>query len=182
MTERLTRELWIAHGFDVLRDKGHENLKADTMAKALGVSRGSFYWHFPSLGDFHSALLTTWREQNTQAVITQLQQLPNAHSQLAALIQQAIETPQPLENGMRRWGGANADVAAALAQVDEMRRTYLIDLLTGLGIPPDTARDRATLLTWAFIGRAFAPAFAAQTSKQTSTMLSKLLLATDQGA
>lgn len=82
---------------------------------------------------------------------------------------------------MRRWGGANAHVAAALAQADEMRRTYRANLLMGVGISKDTARDRATLLTWAFIGRAFASAFAAQTSQSTSTALSKLLLATEHG-
>lgn len=174
MPIRLTRKTWIEHGFDVLRYEGHERLKADTMAKALGVSRGSFYWHFPSLSDFHDALLATWRSENTLDVITELELLPDAQSKIATLIQMGIETPQPLENGMRRWGGVNADVAAALIEVDQIRTTYLTDLLIGAGLPAHIARDRAILLSWAAIGRAFAPTFVAETSPTTGHELSRI--------
>lgn len=176
MNERLTKDAWIKHGFDVLRYEGHEKLKADTMAKALGVSRGSFYWHFPSLGDFHDALLDTWRNEDTLDIITQLEVLPDAQAKVAALIQLGIDTPQPLENGMRRWGGVNKKVAAALAQVDEIRMTYLVDQLTGTGLPKQIATERAMLLSWAAIGRAFAPWLMVQTSASTGDSLSKIFL------
>ncbi|WP_299293759.1 TetR/AcrR family transcriptional regulator [uncultured Tateyamaria sp.] len=181
MSKRLTREAWISHGFDVLRSTGHEALKADTLCKALGVSRGSFYWHFPSLGEFHDALLVAWRQRNTEAVIAELQEHPDAETQLATLIQKAIETPQPLENAMRRWGGANPDVASALAQVDLLRRTYLVELLMGAGVSAAVAQDRATLLTWSFVGRSFAPMFVADTSPKVAVEMSALFLSKPAG-
>lgn len=174
MNERLTRKTWIEHGFDVLRYEGHEKLKAETMAKELNVSRGSFYWHFPSLGDFHDALLATWREENTLDIITQLEKLSGAQSQISALIQMGIDTPQLLENGMRRWGGVNDEVAFALSEVDQLRTNYLTELLIETGLPEQTARDRAVLLTWAAIGRAFAPNLIPQTSASTGHELSKI--------
>jgi len=176
MTSRLTRDAWIAHGFDVLRTTGHEALKADTMCKALGVSRGSFYWHFPSLSDFHNALLVAWRHQNTETVIAELQGYIDEASQLVALIQKAVDTPQPLENAMRRWGGANEGVAAALNDVDQTRRAYLADLLSAAGIEDQEAQDRATLLVWAMVGRSFVPAFAANVSRTIASDISGLLL------
>lgn len=154
--DRLTKENWIAHGFDVLRGPGHELLKADVMCKSLGVSRGSFYWHFPSVEHFHNALLDAWREQNTENVIAELQSMSDTDDQLAALLQRAIETPQPLERGMRRWAGANEKVAQALAAVDRTRAEYLTALLISNGLPEQVARDRSVLLTWAFVGCAFA--------------------------
>ena len=157
MTDRLTKDAWIAHGFDVLRGPGHERLKADTMSKSLGVSRGSFYWHFPSLKHFHTALLETWRRQNTENVITELQAMSSTDAQLAALFRKTIETPQPLERGMRRWGGANAEVAKAVAEVDRIRAGYLAALLQQLGLSKAASTDRSVLLAWAFVGRAFAP-------------------------
>jgi len=42
MKDRLSKDTWIKHGFDVLRIEGPQGLKADRMVKALGVSRGSF--------------------------------------------------------------------------------------------------------------------------------------------
>jgi AcrR family transcriptional regulator len=154
--DRMTKENWIAHGFDVLRGPGHEMLKADVMCKSLGVSRGSFYWHFPSVEHFHTALLDAWREQNTENVIAELQSMSDADDQLAALLQRAIETRQPLERGMRRWAGANEKVAQALAAVDRIRADYLTALLISRGLPEQAARDRSVLLTCAFVGRAFA--------------------------
>lgn len=154
--DRLTKDNWIAHGFDVLRGPGHEMLKADVMCKTLGVTRGSFYWHFPSVEHFRTALLDSWREQNTQNVIAELQSMSDADDQLAALLQRAIETPQPLERGMRRWAGADEKVAQALAAVDRTRTDYLTALLVSKGLPEQAARDRSVLLAWAFVGRAFA--------------------------
>lgn len=176
MADRLTRKNWIEHGFDVLRYEGHERLKAEPMAKALGVSRGSFYWHFPSLGDFHEALLNMWRNENTLDIISQLEKLPDAQTKIATLIQMGIDTPQPLENGMRRWGGVNDDVAAALASVDQIRTDYLTQILIDSGLPEDTARDRAVLLTWAAVGRAISPDLVTQTSVSTGLVLSKILV------
>ena len=176
MTDRLTRKVWIEHGFDVLRYEGHEKLKAEPMAKALGVSRGSFYWHFPSLGDFHDAMLNTWREEETLDIISQLEKLSGAQAKISALIQMGIETPQPLENGMRRWGGVNEEVQAAVAEVDQVRAAYLTKLLIDSGLPEQFARDRAVLLTWAAIGRAFAPTLATQTSPVIGDEISKIFV------
>jgi AcrR family transcriptional regulator len=141
MTDRWTRNAWIAHGFDVLQNGGHEKRKADKMAKTPGVSRGSINWHFPSLGDFHDAMLVAWREQNTQSIIAELKALPDAQAQFAVLIQKTIQTPQTLENSMRRWGGVNPEVAAALVEVDQLRMAYLINLMLALSVPDDVARD-----------------------------------------
>lgn len=46
MRNRLAKEDWIAHGFEVLKTEGPGGLKAVKMVKTLNVSRGSFYWHF----------------------------------------------------------------------------------------------------------------------------------------
>lgn len=178
MTDRLSRDAWVTHGLDVLRETGHEALKADKLSKSLGVSRGSFYWHFPSLGDFHAALLATWKAQNTEAIIAELKELPEPHLQLAELIKRAKETPQPLENAMRRWGGVNPQVATALAEVDQLRFSFLVALMVNLGVPAPEAKDRAIILTWAFIGRSFAPGFVAETSDTIADDLSALLLQT----
>ncbi len=176
MNKRFTREAWIAHGLGVLRDTGHEALKADTMCKTLGVSRGSFYWHFPSLGDFHDALLEAWKAQETENVITDLKNLQEPQKQLVELIQRTKDIAQPLENAMRRWGGANEKVRAALAEADQLRCSYLVDLMVGQGIDRQVAKDRAILLVWAFIGRAFAPEFVSESSATVAEDLSALVL------
>lgn len=176
MNNRLKREDWLVHGLNVLRHKGHERLKAEPLARSLGVSRGSFYWHFPALQDFHAAILQAWRKQITEAVITELSALPDKREQLETLVSRALATPQNLEVAMRRWGGVNPAVANAIAEVDQIRARFLEDLFCAHGYPKDRARSRAAILTWAFIGRAFAPQFTDQLPASAATDLSAALL------
>ena len=52
MTEQLSAGDWISQGLKALAESGFTALKADPLAKAMGVSRGSFYWHFADLAAF----------------------------------------------------------------------------------------------------------------------------------
>ena len=62
MTEQLSADDWINAGLKALAKGGFTALKADPLARTMGVSRGSFYWHFADLGAFHAAILKRWRE------------------------------------------------------------------------------------------------------------------------
>ena len=55
MTDQLSADDWISQGLKALAKSGFIALKADPLARAMGVSRGSFYWHFADLGAFHAA-------------------------------------------------------------------------------------------------------------------------------
>ncbi|MBM7068260.1 TetR/AcrR family transcriptional regulator [Actibacterium sp. 188UL27-1] len=158
MTDRLTRQDWILHGFATLKQTGPDGLKADRMVKALNVSRGSFYWHFKNIDDFNQALLTAWRTQITGAVIADLKDLPDGPAQIRDLIHRALTTPQELEAAMRHWANATPAVAKAVTEVDTLRIGYLDQTFRQMGQPVQIARASALLLHWAYVGRAVAPA------------------------
>jgi len=145
---------WIAHGIEVLKSEGHEGLKADRMVRALGVSRGSFYWHFKDIEDFHAQLIGFWRESITEAVIADLIALPPGADPLQELIGRVLGTPQRLERAVRLWAGASGRVARAVAEVDALRVGYVAGHLRSLGIAEHTAQARATFLGWAYTGHA----------------------------
>ena len=62
MTKRLTARDWIDFALTTLAREGFHALKADVLARKLGVSRGSFYWHFTELGTFHARVIEHWRQ------------------------------------------------------------------------------------------------------------------------
>lgn len=159
LANQLSQIDWINYGLDVLEKTGHEALKADLLAKGLKVSRGSFYWHFKDLNDFHLALVTAWKEQNTEAIIADLEQVPQGHEKVEALLAHCLETELPREAAMRRWSGISTIVAKAVQTVDEVRFKFLFAVLKSQGLSDDIARERATLLLWAYIGRSFAGSF-----------------------
>ncbi len=157
MADRLSRDEWLRHGLKTLAQSGDSALKADKLARALGVSRGSFYWHFKDLADYHGALLEAWREQATGAVIAEIDAAPEATDRLEKLMRRAFTGDLSLERGMRAWATHNADAGQMAARVDEQRVAFLTKLLDEAGVAPEASKPRALFLYWAFLGQALAP-------------------------
>ncbi len=76
MTDQLSAKDWLDQGLKTLAERGFTALKAEPLAKALGVSRGSFYWHFDDIGAFHAAILRHWREVAAEQIIANLKRGP----------------------------------------------------------------------------------------------------------
>ena len=56
----LTREDWIVAAVGALRRGGVDGVRIDVIAHELGVSRGSFYWHFRDRGELLETILSRW--------------------------------------------------------------------------------------------------------------------------
>ena len=69
MADQLSAKDWLDQGLKTLARSGFTALKAEPLAKAMGVSRGSFYWHFADIGAFHAAILKHWREVAAEQII-----------------------------------------------------------------------------------------------------------------
>ena len=68
-TERLSREDWIHSALELLSTAGVEGVKIVPLAERLGVTSGSFYWHFKNRRELHDALLDYWEREMTDAAI-----------------------------------------------------------------------------------------------------------------
>src|SRR6516165_10752422 len=73
MSDLLSAKDWLDQGIKALAANGVSALKAEPLAKAMGVSRGSFYWHFADIGAFRTAILAYWREVSAERVIADLE-------------------------------------------------------------------------------------------------------------
>lgn len=159
---RMSRDAWIDHGLAALAATGPEALNANALSRALGVTRGSFYWHFENLEAFEHAVLAAWRARTTEAAIAALEGLPPGQGRLEGLIERVLAGPEPVEGAIRRWAASNPGVAEALAAVDRLRLDYVRAELETAGLGREEAEARATTMIWACAGRtAVAPALAA---------------------
>ena len=68
---RGSEDLWIDAAYALLVESGVKSVKVMTVAKALGLSRTSFYWHFPDRDALLDALIRRWRERNTANLVAQ---------------------------------------------------------------------------------------------------------------
>jgi AcrR family transcriptional regulator len=152
MTDQLSAGDWLDQGLKTLAKSGFTALKAEPLAKAMGVSRGSFYWHFADVGVYHAALLKHWRDVATEQVIANLEEISKDRDALSLLLRRAFSSTPALENAVRTWASVDPAARAAVQAIDQRRLGYIEILLKQSGLPDDAARARAQILYWAFVG------------------------------
>jgi AcrR family transcriptional regulator len=86
MPDQLSAKDWLDAGLKALAASGFTALKAEPLARALKVSRGSFYWHFADLAAYHAALLGHWREVAAERIIADLESVPKGESPVRLLL------------------------------------------------------------------------------------------------
>ncbi|MBR1123354.1 TetR/AcrR family transcriptional regulator [Bradyrhizobium lablabi] len=151
MTDQLSAGDWLDQGLKVLAQRGFTALKADPLAKAMGVSRGSFYWHFTDIGAFHAAILKRWREVAAEQVIAGLE-AASGENPMSLLLTSALRNRQALEKAVRSWATVDAKARSAVQAIDRRRLDYLEHMLRQSGVSADIAAARAQILYWAFLG------------------------------
>jgi AcrR family transcriptional regulator len=154
MTKRLAAQDWTGFALKTLAREGFDALKADVLARKLGVSRGSFYWHFTDLDDFHARVIEHWRRTATEVVIADLDQYESHEERLEVLLRRVLAHHNALEMRMRAWADNNAEAAQAVRDMDRRRCDYIERLLVGAGIAPRLAATRVQLLYWTYLGAA----------------------------
>ncbi|MEM7739988.1 MAG: TetR/AcrR family transcriptional regulator [Pseudomonadota bacterium] len=124
------------------------------MAKSLGVSRGSFYWHFKDLASYHARLLEHWRAITTDAVIRDIDAGYDDRHRLEELMLRAIQRGRQtrLDQAIRHWALFDKTVEASLADVDRMRMAYITSLLVAAGVSQKKAMLRSRLIYAASLG------------------------------
>lgn len=143
---RLSPDKWLDAGFDALAATGPASLAAEPLARKLGTTKGSFYWHFKDVPSYQDALVTAWQAAALQQVLDALQESGDAETRLRSFGRAILK--DPIEPKLRVWGQSNKRVAKALKEVDIERLQYLGRLLSKLGLGnTDFARAiQATLM------------------------------------
>ena len=154
MSDQLSAQDWIDAGLKTLAKSGYSALKAEPLAKAMGVSRGSFYWHFADIGAFHAAVLKAWREVAAEAIIANVEAASDGDNALTVLLRRVFSEKLVLERAVRSWAAFDASARSAVQAIDRRRLDYVETLIRGRGVAPEKAEARAQILYWAFLGYA----------------------------
>jgi AcrR family transcriptional regulator len=178
---RLTADDWLRAGFRALVEAGPVALKAEPLSRALGTTKGSFYWHFRDIPDFHNRLLNHWKDAAEAA----LARAGHAQASPTERLHRLAEITAPeddahggaaTEAAIRAWAQADHTVADAVAEVDAARLAYTASVLAALGL---TNPDFARLLYGAHLGMQVLPGSAAENDGALSTLTAALLALQD---
>jgi AcrR family transcriptional regulator len=150
---RLSSGDWQQAALDALSEGGLQNIAIEMIAKRLGVTKGSFYWHFESRDALIGAALDLWESQEQEQVFGKLDALPDAQSRLKALISLVAHEIKAHKIYSELLKAVDHPlVKPVLERVSKRRIDYLTASFRQAGLPRKVALNRARLTYASYVG------------------------------
>ncbi len=152
-TPTLTAADWAEAALQMIAESGLGALTVDALAKRLGVTKGSFYWHFRTRADLLGAALVRWEQNATIEAMRGLDAIPDPRTRLQLILDASSQPPRS-----RSLYAALAEAAedplvrqslnrVATARIGDLETCY-----RALGRTPPLAKARALLAYAAYRG------------------------------
>jgi AcrR family transcriptional regulator len=155
-TVRTPRASWIDEGLKALGRGGPEAVRIEPLARALGVSKGGFYWHFEDRQALLGEMLDAWERRYVDEVIEVVDAVEgDARARLRRLFGLASASGGELlkvELAIRDWARRDKSVARRLRRVDNRRMAYMRSLFAEFLDDPDEVEARSLMTFSLFVG------------------------------
>lgn len=150
---RLSADDWAQAALDQIAEQGVASVAVEPLARRLGVTKGSFYWHFPSRDALLQAALERWEKFEQEAVFGSLEHVPDPRERLRALFQLvAHEATSHIIYGELLKALDHPLVAPVIGRVSQRRFDYLTASFRQAGLSRTDAQHRARLAYAAYVG------------------------------
>ncbi|KAB1144735.1 TetR/AcrR family transcriptional regulator [Streptomyces luteolifulvus] len=180
---RTPRGKWIEEGLRALSAGGPQAVRIESLAQALGVSKGGFYGYFRNRDALLTEILDTWEREVTEAVIERVESAGgDARAKLGRLFAIAGSDDGPMlgttaELAIRDWARRDEAVAQRLQRVDNRRMEYMRSLFGPLCADEDEVEVRCMITYSLRIGNHFIAAdHGARSRAEVMELITKWLL------
>ena len=146
---RKTRDDWLEAAIGLLKSGGIETVQITALSRALGITRGSFYWHFENRDDLLGAMIARWRARNTGVMLDALSGARDLDGGLLALFSVWVDHTRfdpALDQAVRDWARHAPHVARAVSAEDDARMAAISDFLIRHGFAQPEAYIRARVI------------------------------------
>ena len=148
----------MAEALETLADEGVSAVRVERLARSLGVTKGSFYWHFKSHGELLAKLGEYWADEHTIVIdSSEIQSQADAEAMLLRVLRRIIlEDANRYDPAMRAWALFDSLTAEAVSRVDEARLAFVKDLFVRMGFDREEAELRSRMSYYYVIGESLA--------------------------
>ena len=150
---QLSAQDWTNAALRALADGGVAAVRVDVLARSLGVTRGSFYWHFADRDALLQTALEQWEQTVTTQVIERMEDVGNPLARFEQLVRVAFG-PEPIP-GLQPAIMAHAKhpiVEPVLRRVTARRIDFIAEIFQDLGLTPAAARRHAIISYATYLG------------------------------
>ncbi|NYZ62495.1 TetR/AcrR family transcriptional regulator [Luteimonas deserti] len=150
---RLSADDWAQAALDLIAETGVQAVAVEPLARRLGVTKGSFYWHFPSRDALLQAALERWENVEQEALFGALETMPDPRERLRALFHMvAREYKSHVIYSALLKAQDHATVNPVIERVSKRRLDYLTASFRQAGLGREDAQHRARLTYAAYVG------------------------------
>jgi len=150
---RLSAETWAIAALDVIAEQGLAAVAVEPMARRLGVTKGSFYWHFPSREALLVSALERWERTEQEQVFGKMEAVSDPRARLRALFQLVAHEIRPHIIYSELLKALDHPVVKpVLERVSQQRLDYLTASFRQAGLNRVDAQNRARLAYAAYVG------------------------------
>ena len=150
---RLSAEDWALAALDVIASQGLAAVAVEPLARRLGVTKGSFYWHFPSREALLVAALERWEKTEQETVFGQMEAVSDPRLRLRELFELVAREPRSHIIYSELLKALDHPVVKpVLSRVSVRRMDYLAASFRQAGLPRLDAQNRARLAYAAYVG------------------------------
>jgi len=149
----LTAADWAEAALQLMAEAGLAALTVDMLARRLGVTKGSFYWHFKGRQELVAAALSRWEQRATSEAIAGLSAVTDPWQRLRFMIDATTQPPRSRSvYAALAEGAADPVVKRVLNRVASARIEYLETCYRELGFTPAQAKAKALFAYAAYRG------------------------------
>jgi AcrR family transcriptional regulator len=150
---RLSAADWEQAALDLIAKQGVGAVAVEALARQLGVTKGSFYWHFPNREALLKAALERWEKQDTDQVLGQVEPIADPRARLCELFRRTGREAKShaIYSALLR-ALDHPIVQPVMARVSARRLDFLTLAYRQVGMSRSVAAHRARLAYAAYVG------------------------------
>lgn len=150
---RLCAEDWEEAALQLIAEQGVNAVAVEALARQLGVTKGSFYWHFRTREALVQAALERWELYGEREIIGQIESIPDPRVRLPELFRRVAHELQPHRVYAALLKALDhPQVVPVMARVSQRRMEFLNTAYREAGMPTAEALNRARLTYAAYVG------------------------------
>jgi AcrR family transcriptional regulator len=144
---------WVDAAYARFMTEGLSGVKVEAIARDLGTTKGSFYWHWTDRGALVQEVVLRWEDEYTEALIAATGTIGGPQERLVGLFDRVQQQMGHRTGEATLYLEANREgVHEIVERVARRRIEYLGGILTELGQEPAEAERRATVMLGFVLG------------------------------
>jgi AcrR family transcriptional regulator len=152
---QLKRFDWLLAALELFVAEGIDAVRITRLADELGVTRGSFYWHFSNRDDLIESLVAYWRDKNTSVIVEAVNSATSLSDGIFNFFDTCVDHNQfdpRLDLAIREWARRSQDIREQIDLADSTRVKAITNLFSRYAYPMPEAFIRARVIYFAQIG------------------------------